>query len=124
MSNERPEDRLRHLGDFTTSRRVLPISGLAILIGAFAAFVQVYLPQSQPGVAAGCLITFILALGYYVTPALVGGATDQMESGLIAHFALNEGNWGMAASLAVSATTVAPVSTSIITLPEPVETSA
>ena len=66
-----------------------------------AAFVQVYLPQSQPGVAAGCLMTFILALGYYVTPALVGGATDQMESGLIAHFALNEGNWGMAASLAV-----------------------
>ena len=66
-----------------------------------AAFVQVYLPQSQPGIAAGCLMTFILALGYYVTPALVGGATDQMESGLIAHFALNEGNWGMAASLAV-----------------------
>ena len=46
-------------------------------------------------------MTFILALGYYVTPALVGGATDQMESGLIAHFALNEGNWGMAASLAL-----------------------
>jgi putative spermidine/putrescine transport system permease protein len=66
-----------------------------------AAFVQVYVPQSQAGVAAGCLMTFVLALGYYVTPALVGGATDQMESGLIAHFALSEGNWGMAASLAV-----------------------
>lgn len=66
-----------------------------------AAFVQVYLPQSRPGVAAGCLMTFILSLGYYVTPALVGGAGDQMESGLIADFALTEGNWGMAASLAV-----------------------
>ena len=65
-----------------------------------AAFVQVYLPQSKPGVAAGCLMTFILALGYYVTPALVGGATDQMEAGMIAHFALTDGNWGMAASLA------------------------
>ena len=36
--------------------------------------VRVYLPQTLPGIGAGCLLVFILALGYYITPALVGGA--------------------------------------------------
>lgn len=65
------------------------------------AFFKVYLPQSMPGVAAGVLMTFILALGYYITPALVGGANDQMQSDLIARFALERGNWGMASALGV-----------------------
>ena len=48
------------------------------------AFLRVYLPQTMPGVGAGCLLVFILALGYYITPALVGGAADQMISYFIA----------------------------------------
>ena len=40
------------------------------------AFRRVYLPQTLPGVGAGCLMVFIQALGYYITPALVGGADD------------------------------------------------
>ena len=49
-----------------------------------SAFLRVYLPLSLPGVSAGGLLVFILALGYYITPALVGGPQDQMLSYFIA----------------------------------------
>jgi putative spermidine/putrescine transport system permease protein len=62
----------------------------------FTAFIKVYMPQTLPGVAAGCLLTFILCLGYYITPALVGGPTDQMVSGFIAEAINRENNWGKA----------------------------
>jgi putative spermidine/putrescine transport system permease protein len=65
------------------------------------AFREVYLPLSMPGLSAGCLMTFVLGLGYYVTPALVGGPGDQMESGLIARFALGEANWPMASAISL-----------------------
>jgi putative spermidine/putrescine transport system permease protein len=63
------------------------------------AFLRVYVPLSMPGVSAGCLLVFILALGYYITPALVGGPHDQMLSYFIAYFANQVTNWGMAAAL-------------------------
>ncbi|WP_107341676.1 ABC transporter permease [Agrobacterium pusense] len=67
---------------------------------AFSAFWRVYAPQTLPGVAAGCLMTFILSLGYYITPALVGGPRDQMVSNYIATYINRDLNWGMAAALA------------------------
>jgi putative spermidine/putrescine transport system permease protein len=63
------------------------------------AFVRVYLPLTLPGVGAGCLLVFILALGYYITPALVGGAADQMISYFIAFYTTDTVNWGMASAL-------------------------
>ena len=63
------------------------------------AFVRVYLPQSMPGIGAGCLLVFILAIGYYITPALVGGANDQMVSYFVAFFTNQTVNWGMASAL-------------------------
>ncbi len=63
------------------------------------AFVKVYMPLALPGVAAGCLLTFILCLGYYITPALVGGPTDQMVSGVIAEAMNRDLNWGKASAL-------------------------
>lgn len=63
------------------------------------AFRRVYLPLCLPGIAAGCLLVFILAIGYYITPALVGGAGDQMISYFIAFYTTNTLNWGMAAAL-------------------------
>lgn len=63
------------------------------------AFFKVYLPQTYPGVAAGCLLVFITSIGYYVTPALLGGAADQMLSYYVAYFVHVEVNWGMAAAL-------------------------
>jgi putative spermidine/putrescine transport system permease protein len=65
------------------------------------AWLRVYLPQTLPGIGAGCLMVFIQALGYYVTPALVGGADDQMISYFIAFYASKTINWSMAAALAL-----------------------
>jgi putative spermidine/putrescine transport system permease protein len=64
-----------------------------------SAFWRVYLPMSMPGVSAGALLVFILALGYYITPALVGGPRDQMVSYFIAYYSNQVTNWGMAAAL-------------------------
>lgn len=73
----------------------------AISLGAtpFTAFRRIFLPLSLPGIAAGSLLVFILAIGYYITPALLGGASDQMISWFIAFFTLQTINWGMAAAL-------------------------
>jgi len=73
----------------------------ALSLGAspFAAFRRVYLPQTLPGITAGCLLVFILAIGYYITPALVGGADDQLISYFIAFYTNQTLNWGMAAAL-------------------------
>src|SRR5439155_17163658 len=67
--------------------------------GPFYAFWRVYFPQTVPGIAAGCLLTFILSLGYYITPALVGGPNDQMISYFVALYTNIELNWGMASAL-------------------------
>ena len=64
-------------------------------------FRRVYLPLSLPGVGAGGLIVFMLAVGFYVTPALVGGTGDQMVSSFIADYTTTTLNWGMAGALAV-----------------------
>jgi putative spermidine/putrescine transport system permease protein len=65
------------------------------------AFVRVYLPQTMPGIAAGVLLVFIMAIGYYITPALLGGANDQMISWFIAFYTTDSVNWGLAAALGV-----------------------
>jgi putative spermidine/putrescine transport system permease protein len=61
----------------------------------------VFVPQTLAGIGAGCLMVFIQALGYYITPALVGGAEDQMISYFIAFYASKTVNWGMAAALSI-----------------------
>ena len=73
----------------------------AISLGShpFAAFWRVYVPQTYPGVGAGALLVFILALGYYITPALLGGPDDQMVSYYVAYFTNVAINWGMACAL-------------------------
>ena len=73
----------------------------AISLGSspLAAFFRVYVPQTWSGVGAGALLVFILSIGYYVTPALLGGADDQMLSYYIAQYTNVEVNWGMACAL-------------------------
>jgi putative spermidine/putrescine transport system permease protein len=63
------------------------------------AFRRVYWPLSLPGVGAGALLVFIVALGYYITPALVGGRSGQLISNLIAYHMQESLNWGLAAAL-------------------------
>ena len=65
----------------------------------WTSFWKVYFPQSVPGIGAGGLLVFILALGYYITPALVGGPRDQMASYFIAFHTNSSLNWGLAAAL-------------------------
>ena len=63
------------------------------------AFVRVYIPQTVPGIGAGCLLVFILSIGYYITPALVGGQSGQLISNFIAYHMKSSLNWGLAAAL-------------------------
>lgn len=69
--------------------------------GAIETFLRVYLPQSLRGVLVGGGTVFILALGFYITPALTGGPSDQMVSYYIAEFVKKSLNWGMASVLSV-----------------------
>ena len=73
----------------------------AVSLGSapLAAFFRVYVPQTYAGIGAGSLLVFILAIGYYVTPALLGGPNDQMISYYIAQYTNVDVNWGMACAL-------------------------
>ncbi|EKO3836453.1 ABC transporter permease [Vibrio harveyi] len=63
------------------------------------AFTEVYMPLTLPGIGAGALLTFILSIGFYITPALVGGRSGQMISNMIAYHMQTSLNWGMAGAL-------------------------
>lgn len=63
------------------------------------AFRTVYFPQSLPGVGAGCILVFILSVGFYITPALVGGTSGTLISNFINHHIQDSLNWGLAAAL-------------------------
>ena len=67
---------------------------------SWTAFRRIYFPQTLPGLGAGALLVFILAVGYYITPALVGGASGQLISNMIAEHMTGTLNWSMAAALA------------------------
>lgn len=69
--------------------------------GGIETFLRVYFPQTLRGVFVGGGTVFILALGFYVTPALTGGPSDQMLSYYIADFVKKSLNWGMASVLSV-----------------------
>ena len=62
-------------------------------------FRTVYMPLAMPGIVAGWTLVFVLSLGYYVTPALVGGPGDQMIGYFVAYFTNSAVNWGMASAL-------------------------
>ena len=82
--------------------RVIPPSyaRAARSLGAtsWTTFRRIYLPQTLPGIGAGALLVFILAVGYYITPALVGGADGQLISNMI-DFHMDKSNWSLAAAM-------------------------
>ncbi len=65
----------------------------------WTAFWRVYFPQSVPGIGAGSILVFILAIGYYITPEIVGGTKGVFISNRIAYHILESLNWGLAAAL-------------------------
>ena len=73
----------------------------AVSLGArpVSAFLKVYLPMTLPGVSAGVVLVFIISVGYYITPALVGGTEGQMISNIIAFHMQQSNNWELAAAL-------------------------
>ncbi len=85
-------------------RRVPPIyMRAARSLGApwWTAWRRIYLPMILPGILAGSAIVFVFALGYYITPLLVGGPGDQMISSSIAFYTNTTLNWGLAAALSL-----------------------
>lgn len=73
----------------------------AMSLGAkpLPAFARIYLPMTVPGLSAGALLVFIISIGYYITPALVGGTEGQMISNIIAFHMQSSNNWELAAAL-------------------------
>ena len=65
------------------------------------AFIRVYVPQSLPGVGAGVILVFIVAIGYFITPELVGGKDGQMIGNYIAYHLKSSLNWGLASAMGV-----------------------
>lgn len=63
-------------------------------------FRTVFLPLSVPGIVSGCMMVFVLALGFYIAPALLGGSQDMMVSNLIQQN-MDNMNWHIAAALSV-----------------------
>ena len=75
----------------------------AVSLGAhpWKAFWKVYFPNTGPGIGAGSILVFILAIGYYITPALVGGSSGTFISNRIAYHISSSLNWGLGAALGV-----------------------
>ena len=65
----------------------------------FVSFFKIYFPLTIPGIGAGCLLVFILAIGYYITPALVGGASGTLISNQIAYHMKSTLDWSFASAL-------------------------
>ena len=89
---------------YAVMRRIDPEFGRAAAnLGAspWRAFVRVFVPLTLPGVLAGALLVFVLALGFYITPALLGGLRDQMISQLIVQEVQRALDWGSASAMAV-----------------------
>ena len=87
---------------YSVMRTIPPqqMSAAASLGASFPrAFRRVYWPQTLPGVGAGSLLVFILAIGYYITPALVGGQSGQLISNFVAYHMQTSLNWGLAGAL-------------------------
>ncbi|MCI0753476.1 ABC transporter permease [Teichococcus vastitatis] len=77
----------------------LPRAALNLGAGRVRTFFSVTLPLSLPGVFAGCLLVFVMSLGFYVTPALVGGPQTLMIATLIAEQATTLLNWPFAGAI-------------------------
>lgn len=73
----------------------------ALSMGAnpVVAYVRVYMPQTLSGIGAGSILVFILSIGYYITPALVGGTEGTLISNQIAYHMQSSLNWGLAGAL-------------------------
>ena len=92
------------LANYAVMRGISPAyQRAAVSLGAHPAlaFLRIYVPLTLPGIGTGTFLVFVLALGYYITPALLGGAGDEMISQLVALQINSQLNWGLAGALSV-----------------------
>jgi putative spermidine/putrescine transport system permease protein len=90
------------LANYAVMRGISPVyQRAAVSLGAHpaVAFLRIYVPQTLPGIFAGVFLVFVLAIGYYITPALLGGGGDEMISQYIAIQMEKQLNWGLAGAL-------------------------
>jgi putative spermidine/putrescine transport system permease protein len=90
------------LANYAVMRGISPVyQRAAVSLGAHPAiaFLRIYVPQTLPGIGAGVFLVFVLAIGYYITPALLGGGGDEMISQFIAIQMERQLNWGLAGAL-------------------------
>lgn len=85
----------------------LPRAASVLGAGGFAAFRYVVWPLSLPGVAAGLVMVFLISLGFFITPALVGGAQSMMVATLVSQELTTNFNWGFASAIATALLLVA-----------------
>jgi putative spermidine/putrescine transport system permease protein len=76
-------------------------AALTLGAGPVRAFLRVYLPLTMPGLLTGATLVFISTLGYYVTPAMLGGPRQTMIAQLIQDQIAQFGNWGIAGALSL-----------------------
>ena len=81
--------------------RTLPRAAQTLGAGPLRTFLRVFLPLSLPGVRSGCVLVFLVSLGFYITPAMLGGLRDSMIAMLIESQITQLVNWGFAAATAV-----------------------
>ncbi|QHI99473.1 ABC transporter permease subunit [Xylophilus rhododendri] len=85
---------------FKAMDRTLVQAAQSLGAGSVSIFSKVVLPLTSPGVVAGGIIVFMNAVGYYITPSLMGGPGQRMVAEVISHNITEELNWGVAAALA------------------------
>jgi putative spermidine/putrescine transport system permease protein len=86
---------------FSRMDRTLRQASRSLGAGSLRTFLHVTLPLTLPGVGAGALLVFIVSLGYFITPALLGGSSEMMLSNLIENQVHQTLNWPFASALAV-----------------------
>jgi ABC-type spermidine/putrescine transport system permease subunit I len=86
---------------FSRMDRTLRQASRSLGAGSVRTFLSVTLPLTLPGVGAGTLLVFIVSLGYFITPALLGGSSEMMLSNLIENQVRQTLNWPFASALAM-----------------------
>jgi len=81
--------------------RTLPRAAATLGARPGTAFWKIYFPLSFPGVAAGAIMVFVTAIGFFITPALLGGRRETMITQLIIDQVLQTLNWGFAGAISV-----------------------
>lgn len=89
------------LASLLAQNPALPRAAAVMGAGPIRIFCRITLPLSMPGIFAGCFLTFILSLGFFITPALLGGRSDVMLANLVDFYTRETLNWTLASAMSI-----------------------